>query len=131
MIASITMETGLSKKDATASLDATIKTITDVLSSGENVSITGFGTFSVKERPEREGRIPVTGEKMVIRASKTPVFKAEKDRRCCVVIIVPISFMMRRRKNTSVTARWMRTIFIMSRRERTAPTIGMVMNIVW
>ena len=78
LIASIAKETGFSKKDAAASLDAAIKTITDVLTSGENVSVTGFGTFSVREHPEREGRNPATGEKMILKASKTPVFRAGK-----------------------------------------------------
>ena len=42
------------------------------------VQIVGFGTFEVKERAEREGRNPATGQAMVIPATKTPKFKAGK-----------------------------------------------------
>ena len=78
LITSISTTTGLSKKDVTAALDATFDSIKTALSSGDTVSLLGFGTFSVKERPEREGRNPATGETMVIKAAKVPVFKAGK-----------------------------------------------------
>ena len=45
---------------------------------GEKVSLTGFGTFEVKERAERMGHNPRNGEAMKIPASKAPVFKAGK-----------------------------------------------------
>ena len=48
------------------------------LHNGEKVQITGFGTFEVSERAEREGRNPSTGETMTIKASKSPKFKAGK-----------------------------------------------------
>ena len=75
----ISETTSLSKKDAGAALDATIKAITDTLSKGEDVVLTGFGSFTVKERAAREGRNPATGEKMMIAASKSPAFKAGKS----------------------------------------------------
>ena len=84
LVESIVNETGLSKKDAAAALDATLNSIKNALSEGDTVSIlgfgsfSGFGTFSVKERPERQGRNPATGEPMTIKASKNPVFKAGK-----------------------------------------------------
>ena len=68
----------LSKKDATAALDATIKAITDSLAKGEGVALTGFGSFTVRERAAREGRNPQTGETVQIAASKVPAFKAGK-----------------------------------------------------
>jgi Bacterial DNA-binding protein len=43
---------------------------------GEEVQITGFGTFSVRERKAREGRNPQTGQKMKIAAQKVPAFSA-------------------------------------------------------
>ena len=49
-------ESGLSKKDAGAAVDAVIKSIEDALSSGEDVSFTGFGKFHVASRGAREGR---------------------------------------------------------------------------
>ena len=68
----------LTKKDATAALDVTIKAITDSLAKGEDVSISGFGSFTVRERAAREGRNPMTGETIQIAASKVPAFKAGK-----------------------------------------------------
>ena len=68
----------LSKKDAGAALDATIKAVTDTLAAGEDVVLTGFGSFTVKERAAREGRNPLTGETIKIAASKVPAFKAGK-----------------------------------------------------
>jgi len=50
--------------------------VTETLKSGDEVRITGFGKFSVKERKAREGRNPQTGEKMKIAASKVPSFSA-------------------------------------------------------
>ena len=78
LAASVSTTTGLSKKDALFALDATLEAIKNALSSGDTVSILGFGTFSVKERPEREGRNPMTGEPMTIKASKSVSFKAGK-----------------------------------------------------
>ena len=78
LAASVSTTTGLSKKDALSALDATLEAIKNALSSGDTVSILGFGTFSVKERPEREGRNPMTGEPMTIKASKSVSFKAGK-----------------------------------------------------
>ena len=50
--------------------------VTETLKGGEEVRITGFGKFSVKERKAREGRNPQTGEKMKIAASRVPSFSA-------------------------------------------------------
>ena len=50
--------------------------VTQALKGGEEVQITGFGKFSVKERKAREGRNPQTGQKMKIAAQKVPAFSA-------------------------------------------------------
>jgi DNA-binding protein HU-beta len=50
--------------------------VTEALKAGEEVQITGFGKFSVKERKAREGRNPQTGQKMRIAAQKVPAFSA-------------------------------------------------------
>ena len=42
------------------------------------VQIVGFGTFEVKDRPERDARNPQTGETITVKACKTPKFKAGK-----------------------------------------------------
>jgi len=52
--------------------------IGEALKEGDPVVLTGFGTFSVRERPARPGHNPKTGEAMEIKASKAPVFKAGK-----------------------------------------------------
>lgn len=57
-------------------LRAMIEEISDSLCEGEEVQLTGFGTFVVREIKAREGRNPQTGEKIHIAASKTPSFKA-------------------------------------------------------
>ncbi len=66
----------LSKKDATAAVDAVIKELESALKSGEEVNFTGFGKFHVAERGAREGRNPRTGETMEIAASRVPRFTA-------------------------------------------------------
>ena len=68
----------LSKASAGRAVDAVIETITNTLKSGDQVAVTGFGTFLVRERGARTGRNPRTGELMEIKASKVPSFKAGK-----------------------------------------------------
>lgn len=59
-------------------LDSTIEVISDTLSRGDSIALVGFGTFAVKERAERNGRNPKTGDTMTISASKLPSFKPGK-----------------------------------------------------
>ena len=72
----VAAESGLSKKDAGAAVDAVISTIEGELKSGGEVSFTGFGKFHVAKRGAREGRNPRTGETMTIAASNVPRFTA-------------------------------------------------------
>ena len=76
LVAAIAEKAEMSKKDAEKAVVAVIDTITETLANGEKVSLVGFGTFEVKERAERLGHNPQTGEVMVIAANKAPVFKA-------------------------------------------------------
>ncbi len=69
---------GMSKGDATKALDAVLDTIQSTLQSGEKVSLTGFGTFEVRNRAARTARNPQTGQEMQVAASKAPAFKAGK-----------------------------------------------------
>jgi DNA-binding protein HU-beta len=69
---------GLSKGDASKALDAVLDTITSALQGGEKVSLTGFGTFEVRNRAARTARNPQTGAEMQVAASKAPAFKAGK-----------------------------------------------------
>jgi DNA-binding protein HU-beta len=79
LISSISTETGLSKKDSAAALDAVTNAIADSLAKGEPVRLLGFGTFDVKSRAARTGKNPRTGESISIAASKMPSFKAGKE----------------------------------------------------
>lgn len=78
LIASVAAEAGMSKKDAEKAVNAALAAITEELKNGGKVSLVGFGTFEVRERPGRQGRNPQTKEPMTIAASKLPAFKAGK-----------------------------------------------------
>ena len=71
-------QAGLSKSDATKAVDAVLDGIGDAIKRGDDVRLVGFGTFSVAKRAASEGRNPRTGEKIKIRATKQPKFKAGK-----------------------------------------------------
>ena len=71
-------ETGSSKKDAEASLNAFVKAVETALSKKDSVQLVGFGTFETRERAAREGRNPQTNEKIKIPASVAPAFKPGK-----------------------------------------------------
>ncbi len=71
-------ETGMSKKEAAAAVDAAIDAIKGALAKGEKVSLIGFGSFSVKKRKARTGRNPQTGKAIKIKAKNVPVFSAGK-----------------------------------------------------
>ena len=68
----------LSKKEASDALDAVFDAITSMLEDGDRVQISGFGSFSISERAERQGRNPATGEQITIAASKNVRFKSGK-----------------------------------------------------
>ena len=68
--------TGVSKAEANRAVDAVFTTITDNLAKGEEVRLTGFGSFSVSKRAARTGRNPQTGESIQIPASNQAKFKA-------------------------------------------------------
>ncbi|MGD1880165.1 MAG: DNA-binding protein HU [Kiloniellaceae bacterium] len=78
LVAVVADKTGLSKADATKSVDCVFDAITDSLKSGEEVRLVGFGTFNVTKRAASEGRNPRTGERIQIPASNQPKFKAGK-----------------------------------------------------
>ena len=68
----------ISKASAGRALDSVIEAVTGALQKGDQVSLVGFGTFSVKHRPARTGRNPQTGKEIQIKASNNPSFKAGK-----------------------------------------------------
>ena len=78
LIRAIANKAGITLKDAAISLDGFIGAITDGLNAGEKIQISGFGTFEMKVKPERDGFNPKTGEKIRISETKIPGFKFGK-----------------------------------------------------
>ena len=78
LVDSVAKATGLTKKDATASVDAVFASIEEALKNGEKVQLIGFGNFEVRDRAARKGRNPQTGAEIEITASKVPAFKPGK-----------------------------------------------------
>jgi len=78
LVEAVAGSANLSKADAGRAVDAVVDSITKALKRGEQVSVVGFGTFSVKHRAARSGRNPRTGETIAIAASNVPGFKAGK-----------------------------------------------------
>lgn len=69
---------GASEAEARKSVTAVFDQIAGATAKGQEVSIPGFGKFFVKDRPERQGRNPATGEAMTIAASKKVAFTPAK-----------------------------------------------------
>lgn len=78
LIESVADMNDMAKSEVKEVLDATIETIQDALSEGEEVVLPGFGKFSVTHRAARKGRNPQTGKAIQIAASKSPKFKPGK-----------------------------------------------------
>ena len=78
LINAIAEKAELTKADATRALEAFFETVQKTLKSGEDVSVVGFGTFTVRARAARTGRNPRTNEMIQIQASKVPALKAVK-----------------------------------------------------
>lgn len=78
LIDAVAQSADMTKAAAARALDAVTQAITDSLEKGDQVTLVGFGTFSVKKRAARTGRNPRTGEDIKIKASKVPSFKAGK-----------------------------------------------------
>ena len=75
LIETIQSKNGLTQKQRADIVEATIGIIKDTLASGEDVLISGFGKLCVKEKAERKGRNPSTGEDKMISARKVVMFK--------------------------------------------------------
>ena len=76
LVEKIAAGAGITKVDAKKALDAAINAVKDALIAGDKVALIGFGTFSVSERPAREGINPATKEKIKIASKKVAKFKA-------------------------------------------------------
>ena len=78
LVSAVADNSGMSKADAAKAVEGVFSAISGALSSGGEVRIVGFGTFSVADRKATTGRNPRTGEAIQIPASKQPRFKAGK-----------------------------------------------------
>jgi DNA-binding protein HU-beta len=74
LIEAISSDSGLTKADSARAVDSLVATVEKALKKGDDVSITGFGKFSVVKRAARQGVNPRTGERVKIKASKAPKF---------------------------------------------------------
>jgi DNA-binding protein HU-beta len=74
LIEAISSDSGLTKADSARAVESLVATVEKTLKKGDDVSITGFGKFSVVKRAARQGVNPRTGERVKIKASKAPKF---------------------------------------------------------
>jgi len=75
IIEQIISRDGYNKKRSSELVETLLKLIKETLASGEDVLISGFGKFCVKEKKERKGRNPATGEAMMMRSRKVVAFR--------------------------------------------------------
>lgn len=68
-------ETGVTQRDARKIIDSIIKNMGDAIKNDGAVTLLGFGVFSVKTRPDRNGYNPITGEAIKIAKRKVVKFK--------------------------------------------------------
>jgi integration host factor subunit alpha len=68
-------EVGLNKREAKEFVDAYFETIRQALENGENVKLSGFGNFQLREKNQRPGRNPKTGEEIPISARRVVTFR--------------------------------------------------------
>lgn len=78
-IEKIAAGSGLTKVDAKKAYEAAVVAVKDALVAGDKIALLGFGTFSVAERPAREGINPATKQKITIAAKKVAKFKAGSE----------------------------------------------------
>ena len=77
-------QSGISKKEASEAIGQVLSGIEGVLSSGESVTLVGFGKFSVTDIQARQGRNPQTGEPMDIKAYRKVGFKVGSNLKAAV-----------------------------------------------
>ena len=75
IIETVSAENGWTQKQSTEYVDLLIGIMKNTLISGEDLLISGFGKFSVKEKHERKGRNPATGDDLILRSRKVVTFK--------------------------------------------------------
>ena len=78
LVKKIAKQSNHTQKDVLEIIDSFQDVIGDELAKGNEIQLTGFGSFEVTQRPEHMGINPKTGETILIKASKSPKFKASK-----------------------------------------------------
>ncbi|SFH40562.1 DNA-binding protein HU-beta [Priestia megaterium] len=79
LVDAVATKSELTKQNSKKAVEALFETISNTLAQEEKIQLVGFGTFEIRERAERTGRNPQTGEEMTIPASKSPAFKPGKE----------------------------------------------------
>ncbi len=75
IIETVSAKNGWTAKQSSEYIDLLLEIMTNTLASGEDLLISGFGKFSVKEKRERRGRNPATGDDLILRPRKVITFK--------------------------------------------------------
>jgi DNA-binding protein HU-beta len=78
LVDAIAGKANVTKREADTILSTAIDTIVEAVKDGDKVTLVGFGSFEKRERQQREGRNPKTGESMTIAATTVPAFSAGK-----------------------------------------------------
>ena len=79
LIEKVAAKTELGKAEVAAAVDSVLESLTEALQSNERVDLRGFGSFVVKDKKERQGRNPRTGETITIAAKRDAGFKPSKE----------------------------------------------------
>ena len=75
LIEAIAEQIGFTKKKSTETVEAILEIIKSTIASGEDVLISGFGKFCVKDKRERKGRNPATGADMMLAPRRVVTFR--------------------------------------------------------
>ena len=81
----LNQEIGLSKAESAALLDQVLDNVTDALVRGENVKLSGFGSFLLRDKKERIGRNPKTGVEVPITPRRVLTFRASQMARETII----------------------------------------------
>jgi integration host factor subunit alpha len=75
IVEKVRKESGFSKKESEELVESFFELIKSILASGENLKVSGFGSFEVRQKAERQGRNPQTGDAIVISSRRILTFK--------------------------------------------------------
>ena len=81
LINAIAEQNGFTQKKSSETVETILEIIKSSLESGEDVLVSGFGKFCVKEQRERKGRNPATGEDMILRPRRVVTFRCSRKLR--------------------------------------------------